>query len=249
MLTAALALNPKMPEAENNLGSTYWALGKKQEATDHYQAAVLLDPKCAPAHFNLGNAYLNAKLYEQAIASFSKVTELDPRKAAVYHNLGIAYERIGKFPEAIAAHRKATEVDPADASLALGLALALRSGGKADEALAMLTELAAKGTKLAGIYLNLGLLQYERKDYAAGAVSFQRAVELDRKDWSAQYNLGLCSRQLGKTAEGAGRLPQGDAPQPQGEERLHQPGGDGARCGRAGEGDRRLHRGAEAGPG
>ena len=66
-LTAALALEPSYPDADNLLGMTLSYAGEKQEAINALQKAVALSPRNPWYTGNLANAYLQAQDLDHAI--------------------------------------------------------------------------------------------------------------------------------------------------------------------------------------
>jgi Tfp pilus assembly protein PilF len=53
-MTTALAINPQLSDAQNNLGVLYGQTGKPDEATRYFRLAISNDPAFAQARLNLG---------------------------------------------------------------------------------------------------------------------------------------------------------------------------------------------------
>src|SRR5579864_5736451 len=64
VLHRAIVLDPKMPEAHNNLGNTYFNLQRWQEAEDALSTALALNPNSTLAHQNLASIRHMRWLYE-----------------------------------------------------------------------------------------------------------------------------------------------------------------------------------------
>ena len=87
----AVRLNPKSPEAHNNLGMSYLSLGKPQEAVIEFQASVVLDHKNVSALSNLGRAQLELKQTSAAIDALLQAGKLSPRDPEIVLALAGAY--------------------------------------------------------------------------------------------------------------------------------------------------------------
>jgi hypothetical protein len=106
----ALALDPKLSAAHNNLGNTLYGMGRLDEAMAEYRLALALDPKLARAHYNLGNALRDKGDLDGAITCYQKALELDPKFAQAPCNLGLVLLRQGRFAEAVASLRHGHEL-------------------------------------------------------------------------------------------------------------------------------------------
>src|SRR5438309_1284913 len=74
----SLKINPRFPQAYNNLGLNYASLGDFQRAIRALQKATDLDPKNARAFYNLGLIHLQSRHFEQAAQAFGHAHELSP---------------------------------------------------------------------------------------------------------------------------------------------------------------------------
>jgi superkiller protein 3 len=113
----AIALNPKLAVAHNNLGHALNGKGQMEEAIACYQKAIELDPKYAPAQYSLGLVLYRKGKMEEAIACWKKAIELDPKFAVAHNNLADvlanAEDPTLRDPtQAVALAKKAIELDP-----------------------------------------------------------------------------------------------------------------------------------------
>lgn len=74
----AVRLNPKDPEAWNNLAASEYVGGDFARAIGDYKRAVKLNRNKATFHSNLGTAYFEVKDYDSARKQFSTALKLDP---------------------------------------------------------------------------------------------------------------------------------------------------------------------------
>jgi tetratricopeptide (TPR) repeat protein len=75
----ALALNPKYPEALNNLGTVYYGERNYHKAEAYYRKAMQLKPNCASFYSNLGTAYFADHNYKRGIEAYRKAFSIDPQ--------------------------------------------------------------------------------------------------------------------------------------------------------------------------
>lgn len=74
----AIRLNPKYPEAINNLGAIYYGQKSYRRAIKSYKRALTLTPRAASIHSNLGTAYFARKDYKEAAICYQTALSLDP---------------------------------------------------------------------------------------------------------------------------------------------------------------------------
>ena len=78
----AVKLNPKYPEAINNLGTVYYATKSYRRAVNQYRSALRLSPNSASVLSNLGTAYFARKQYEDAAKAYSEAVAIDPESSS-----------------------------------------------------------------------------------------------------------------------------------------------------------------------
>ena len=132
----ALALQPKYPEARNNLGTLYLVMGKWDKAIACFKEAVSDIIYNSPqfAYNNMGYAYFKKGEYDKAIENYKRALRSSPSYTLCYTNLAQAYNAKGEFNEAVDYYKKGIVYFPKDASAHLGLAKALLGLGKKKEA-------------------------------------------------------------------------------------------------------------------
>ena len=124
----AYKLNPKYPEAINNLGTFWYARKNYRRAITYYKRALALTPNSASIHSNLGTAHFARKKYDLAMASYQTALELDPEvfehrssagvllqersvneRAKFHYYLAKTYAKNNQFERALLYMRKALE--------------------------------------------------------------------------------------------------------------------------------------------
>lgn len=102
----SLSLNPKYPEALNNLGTIYYGERNYHKAEAYYRKALQLKPNCASFYSNLGTAYFADHSYKRGMEAYRKAFSIDPQ---VF--IGDPLERVA-------------EMGPVDEQITLNYALA-----------------------------------------------------------------------------------------------------------------------------
>ncbi len=122
-LTRALEINPRYPEALNDLGTILSDQGRYAEAVARLTQALALSPNYAEARNNLGLALARMGRSAEAIEQYRVAISLDPRSPKALNNLGAALAQQGRREEAKPYFLRALAIDPgnADALDNLGL--------------------------------------------------------------------------------------------------------------------------------
>ncbi|MGB8707141.1 MAG: tetratricopeptide repeat protein [Dehalococcoidia bacterium] len=173
-LNQAIALNPKLSAAPNNLAASYTDRGhaydiKRQwdSAISDLTMAVNLNPNLVGAYNNRGWAYDGKKDYELAIPDLTKAIKMDPNLALAYNNRGWAYHQTEQYDLALADLNKAIELEP----------------------------------KLAVAYLNRGITYYYKGMRAEAIADFNTVLALTKHPelvWGARQVLALLGAALPK---------------------------------------------------
>ena len=108
----AIFLRQNYPEAHNNLGAIYLALGKFDEAKKSFLQAIALKPYFSEAYNNLGATLKALKKYDEAEKSYLKAISINPNNAKAYLNMGIMHTDNGKLDEAKACYINAIDLKP-----------------------------------------------------------------------------------------------------------------------------------------
>lgn len=125
---AAIKMDPKYPQATNNLGTIYYSEHNYRKAIKTYKKALKLDPQSASMWVNLGSAYFSKRDFKRASDAYDEAMRLDPdvfehrsgygtlleernidERAKFHLYLAKAYARRGDKDKAILCLRKAFE--------------------------------------------------------------------------------------------------------------------------------------------
>jgi tetratricopeptide (TPR) repeat protein len=176
---AALQLWPDFADAHNNLGLALSALGRNEEAVEHFQAAVKLRPDDGQTHSNLGNALRALGNTDEALEHFRKAVELNPRLALAHTNLGQFLVDLGRAEEALPHCKEAVALDPNLAEAHNNLGNAHRALGELPEARACYLEALRLKPELTQAQANLGVVLQQECRYDEALPWLLRACELE----------------------------------------------------------------------
>lgn len=104
----AVVLDPIDPNLRINLGGTYYALGRYDEAIAAFKLAVLAKPDLANAHYNLAIAYREKKDFDNAIAEMNTVLSLVKKDSQDYT---LAKNTLDELEKNKSAAKAATETE------------------------------------------------------------------------------------------------------------------------------------------
>ena len=107
-----LALNPRHPEALNNLGATFYKLGRYTDAEEVFRRTIRIYPDFADANSNLGILLRCSGRVEEAEVWLRRAIKINPKHVEARSNLGLAFVFFGRLSEAKAQFKKALKFAP-----------------------------------------------------------------------------------------------------------------------------------------
>ncbi|UCC94799.1 MAG: tetratricopeptide repeat protein [Candidatus Omnitrophota bacterium] len=182
---------PQSERMYNNLGFSYRAIGRYQDALSSYKKAIELNPKYATAYTNLGLAYYDLGNYQEAVSSYKKALELSPSDARTYNNLAVAYHKLGRNEEAIMACNKALEINPNFVDTYNNLALLYYLNGRYKKAIPIFEKAIKLNPYFAQAYYNLGNVYRAVGDDREAITLYKRAIEIDPNYTKVHRNLAV----------------------------------------------------------
>jgi Flp pilus assembly protein TadD len=109
-----IAEKPDVAFAHFQLGYTYTALHRTDEARAEYERAIVLDAKMPEAYFNLGVLLLDKQQYAAAVAPLTKAVDLLPAQSRPRSLLAVAQDRSGDQEGAARSFDGVLHLDPND---------------------------------------------------------------------------------------------------------------------------------------
>lgn len=109
-----LEQNPGNARAHNHLGKAYMALGRPEEALDHFRTAARLKPDFDEARYHLGVMAAVAKNLPEAEQEFLAAIAANPAHYKARNNLGTLYLNQRRVEEARQQFEEALRLNPGD---------------------------------------------------------------------------------------------------------------------------------------
>ncbi|MBV8709219.1 MAG: tetratricopeptide repeat protein [Acidobacteriaceae bacterium] len=133
-----LKLDDKHVKAEDNLGLSYQALGRLDDALQAYRNAIdwQSDAKVKnPGPFiDIGGLFLETNQPEKAVEYLQKALEIAPDDPKAHQQLGKAYFNLNNLPKALVELEKAAQLAPNNAPVHYILAQVYRKQGLGEKA-------------------------------------------------------------------------------------------------------------------
>jgi len=178
----ALALNDLLAPVHVTLGLLHTATGQPEEAVQDLQRALALDPVSGDALRALGKAQEALGRFDEAEKTYRKASERAPGFWGNWNALGALLFRRGRYDEAEQAFRRVIELAPDNERGYRNLGGVLQSVGRSREAeQALERSLSLRPTYAAAS--NLATLRFDHGDYGGAVRAFEKALELDERDY------------------------------------------------------------------
>ena len=196
-LNEALRLNPRDPEAHNNMGGALQRLGRYQDALREHEEALRLNPALVEARYNAGVCQQALGHLEQARAEYAAAVRAQPDYAMAHYNLGTALTQLGRTMEAESAFTTAIRLAPGFAPAHDGLAVILLRTGRIPDAVTefktatrIQPDYAPSHYKLALTLANAGLNEEALDEFAQAVHYAPAAAEMHHAYGVALANAG-----------------------------------------------------------
>ena len=189
VLKRAVAVSPKFAAAWMNLGTVQAALKDFRNSEDSYFKALSFRERYPDCWYNLGNLYLKTRESEKARNAFEQATFLNPEHKSSWLNLIILSDEQDLLKEAETYAHRALRHLPFEPDLYfhLGNVYGKREKFEISEE-NYLKAINLRGTSSA-YYGNLGVLYHRWKRIPQARQAYERALALDRNNFSARRNL------------------------------------------------------------
>ena len=192
---------PANARAQNNLGLSYYHLGRVDDAIAHYRESLRLDPTVANTHYNLGLAFMHSGRLAEAVAPFEEAVRILPYYFYAHQNLGIVLTKLGRPQEALAHFAEALRFDPSPAETHLHFGVTLAELGRWREAADHYAQAVHLNPRHAEAQANWGVALFHLNSGAAAIEHFDEALRLKPDSPDVHFNLGLALASLGRTAD------------------------------------------------
>ena len=171
------------------LGVLESGTGRYEDAVKQFQSAVELEPSNEDAYIGLGGAYERLGNRQDAENTYKKIVALRPNYWRGYNLLGAFYLRQAQYDDASKMFHKVVDLTPESYRGYANLAATLLYEAKYSDAIKPLQQsLAIHAT--ADTYSNLGTAYYYQHRFPDAAQAYEKAVQLNDKDYANWGNLG-----------------------------------------------------------
>jgi len=175
---SAIKLDPRNPEALNNLGCILKEMGQSQDAIDAFRAATNITPKYYEAHYNMALSYGDLGQYNESAIAARYAVDFKPDYADGYNALSSALIEIGEFQQAHFAAQRAVQLEPDNAESYMNLADVLYLSNRCDDGHAALKEALKREPDQPRSYFKLANI-FEKLDENQNALdAIDKAIEL-----------------------------------------------------------------------
>jgi Flp pilus assembly protein TadD/peroxiredoxin len=173
----ALAMQPDLPEASNDLGALLALGGDVPAAIARFRAALAATPEYPDALNNLGYALLQTGHHEEARPLYEKALRLQPDFPDALNNLGLILGREGDMDGAEPYFRKALASRPDYGEAANNLALVLVTRGQSDDAVRLLRAFIEENPAFEGSYITLAKIYLTTNRRPEGLEILERLLQ------------------------------------------------------------------------
>ena len=161
----SISIKPNYPDACNNIGIVFRALGQLEDAVKYYQMAIDIRPSFAEAHNNLGNTYRELGQLNKALHCYKKVVSINSDLAETHNNLGMTLYDLGEFEQAESSFKSSIKINPENADSYISMGMIHNVFGRTDEAIASLNKAIDLNDKYPVAYTNLCAIHFANKDF------------------------------------------------------------------------------------
>ena len=183
---AALALDPSLAEAHNDLGTLLAQDGDMDGAIARFRQALAATPDYPDALNNLGYALLLTGREAEARSLYERALALQPDFPEALNNLGLLLGRSGDLDGAERHFRNALERRGDFGDAANNLALVLVARGRSDEAVTLLEDLLTRTPSFENAYVTIARIHLSAGRTAEGLRAVERLLQQNPK-----HELGL----------------------------------------------------------
>ena len=173
----ALALQPDLAEASNDLGTLLAREGDLEGAIARFRGALAASPDYPDALNNLGYALLLAGRDQEARALYEKALALQPDFPEALNNLGMLVGRAGALDQADGYFRRAVELRPGYGAAVTNLALVLVARGQAEAAVALLEKFVTQTPDYESAYIILARIHFSQSRDRDGVAVLERLLQ------------------------------------------------------------------------
>ncbi|MCZ6676130.1 MAG: tetratricopeptide repeat protein [Candidatus Poribacteria bacterium] len=181
-------------------------LYRYSQIAEDFKQVVALEPRNADAHYYLGMTYVDLDQQKKAKTYFQTALKFNRKYKGANLQLGLIAEWEQQYPEAIKRYEAEAAIDPKSARVYQRLGdlynNSSRDFGRASEALEKALELEPNHVPT---LINYGNTLFNLDRLGAATEQFELVLQLEPKDFTANYNLALMYEYTGKKQQAINR--------------------------------------------
>jgi len=197
----ATRINPNSETSWYNLGGTYRALNRPDDALAAYRQAVAIKADYAVAHREIGRILITKGDLRGAITSLNTALQISPNDFSTLCELAAAYSQAGNFSEAEDLFTRALRINPSDAQTNYNIATVKLELKKYNEAINH-ANIAVNANQANSVYvytLAVALEATGANDLAVSA--YKSAAAIDTRYLRPRINLGSLYLTMGRLSD------------------------------------------------
>ncbi|MBN3909474.1 MAG: tetratricopeptide repeat protein [Nostoc sp. NMS1] len=203
----AIALQPDLVQAHNNLGEVLQQQRRLNDALKSYRKAIKIKPDYPYAYHNLGHILQQTGNREEAVEAYKKALAIKPDLAITHNNLANTLNSLNRFDAAIESYKQAIKIRPDVDYIYYNLGALLRDRSKIEEAVQTF-EQAVKVTpnynpakfgicisQLPIIYSSVDEIEFRRNQYQQHLQNLAQSYQLTNQEERAKASDAVGSLQ------------------------------------------------------
>lgn len=203
--SALVVLNYHQESAYSNIGHSYKALGKYQDAVKAYEQAMRVALDFSDTDLSLfyicdiGYSYIELNRFEEAIQVAKKVIGIKPNYVSAKRLLGHAYSNLGRYEEAKEALKEAIRTVPDFEESHYNLGVVYTKLSRYEEAIKAYKQAIRINPDYAEAHWGVGLSYSQLGHYKEAIQACKQAVKIKPDFAQAHFSLGLDYLIMGDT--------------------------------------------------
>ena len=201
---SALAINPNLSAARENLAGVVLRTGDRRQAISILRELVEIDPEAATARLALGRSLLASGRVDEAIKLSQAALAVDPKNLDGYCILALAAAESNEGPRVRLLRAQAFKLDkgPKRACLhfATGLVL-LKEKDKASALFEFSEAVRLDPQSHLEAWFRIAEISMEYKNFARAVESYETVCRMNPSNVEARINLGVALKGMGKFEE------------------------------------------------
>jgi tetratricopeptide (TPR) repeat protein len=193
----AIKKYPRLPNAQNNLGSYYQKQGKLELAKQHIDIALRLQPDFPEALINRCEYFRTMNKIDSAMMDARHAIRLDPQNVSAHQNRGIVFAIANKLDSAMFDFRFVLTRDPQNARTWNNLGNLYMMEGKADSAMLQYNRALSIDPQFFDVLNNRGRALVTLRNYSQAINDLNKAIEVNPDNSNNYYFRMYAYHELG----------------------------------------------------